>query len=80
MLVTAGYLAVRLTAIRWRLLQVSPVQRAFVEKLLAASTFSRQLSAVRETDMLLTRAASLKTGGSEDDATSMQVLPLLPPH
>ncbi len=53
---------------------MSPVQRAFVEKLLAASTFSRQLSAVRETDMLLTRAALLKkAGGGEDDAAAMRV-------
>ena len=50
------------------------MQRAFVEKLLAASTFSRQLSAVRETDMLLTRAASLKKpGAGEDDAAAMRV-------
>ena len=50
------------------------MQRAFVEKLLAASTFSRQLSAVRETDMLLTRAASLKkAAGGEDDAAAMRV-------
>ena len=60
--------------IRGLLPQVSPVQRAFVEKLLAASTFSRQLSAVRETDVLLTRAASLKkTGSGEDDAAAMRV-------
>ena len=49
------------------------MQRSFVEKLLAASTFSRQLSAVRETEMLLSRAASFKAGGGKDDTAAMQV-------
>ena len=56
--------------------QVSPVQRAFVEKLLSASTFSRQLSAVRETDTLLTRAALLRKSGGAADATAMRVCQL----
>ena len=47
-----------------------------MEKLLSASTFSRQLSAVRETDTLLTRAALLRKSGGEGDANAMRVRPL----
>ena len=50
--------------------QVGKVQRQFVMRMLGQSSFTRHLSAVRETNSLLMRALELRT---KDDGNSVKV-------
>ena len=65
----------------WRRVQVSAVQREFVQKLLTFPVFSKHLAAVREINNMLRRALDLREAcpGDERAAAPVKVDKPLPP-
>lgn len=59
-------------------MQVGAVQREFIMGLLASSSFSKHLSAVRETNNLLMRALHVRQYDEGESIKARMLLPALP--